>query len=44
MTFDIFMIEFGLLIKSSRKIKNLTLYEYAFEANIVIMSPEKQTT
>ena len=35
MTFDIFMIEFGFLIKSSRKMKNLTLYQYAFKADIV---------
>lgn len=35
MTFNNFMIEFGLLIKSSRKIKNLTLYQYAFVADIV---------
>jgi len=35
MTFNNFVIEFGLLIKSSRKMKNLTLYQYAFNTDIV---------
>lgn len=35
MTFNNFMMKFGLLVKSSRKMKNLTLYQYAFNADIV---------
>jgi len=35
MTFNNFMIEFGFLIKSARQQRSLTLYQYAFKANIV---------